>query len=150
MKKSKKGFDRRKKGTLKHTTMKKRKAEQKNEIVNKKALFNRYKNQQKVEEVLQKKKLMEQKLHHMQVEYSESEEEEDVFDKLVSCFGGSSKQKAVIESDEDTDSDVEEDKTSNKEHNLHSDGENSEQSDDDTNYDSSDLENEVNVCSLYR
>lgn len=100
MKKSKKFFNKAKKGGLKPTTKKKRKAAKDKEVVNKKAIFNRYKNAQKIEEVLEKKKLMDRKFQQMQVEYSESEEEEDAYDQLVSCFGSKSKQRPVSESDE--------------------------------------------------
>lgn len=104
MKKSKKFFSNGKKGGFKPTTKKKRKEHKSNEIVNKKALFNRYKNVQKVEEEIEKKKQMEKKLQQLQVQYSESEEEEDTFGQLVSCFRGSSNKTPVVESDEETDS----------------------------------------------
>ncbi|KAI8424989.1 hypothetical protein MSG28_006885 [Choristoneura fumiferana] len=78
----------------------------KTEVVNKKALFNRYKNKQKVEEENLKKEQLERKLIKQQVTYSESEEEEDPYNLLVSCFNQPKKQKTVAESDE-SDTDVE-------------------------------------------
>lgn len=100
MKKSKKFFNKGKKGGFNPTTKHKRKAAKDQDIVNKKAIFNRYKNAQKREEVVERQKLMERKLQQMQVEYSESEEEEDAYGQLVSCFGGTSKERPVADSDE--------------------------------------------------
>lgn len=88
-----------KKGGLKPTTKKKRKLlKEKEATINKKALFNRYKNKQKLEEVLIKKKQMDKRFQQ-QVMYSESEEEEDAYGQLVSCFSKAKKGK-VAESDE--------------------------------------------------
>ncbi|KAJ8714064.1 hypothetical protein PYW08_007684 [Mythimna loreyi] len=100
MKKSKKFFGK-KKGSFKPTTKKKKKAAEER-IVNKKAIFNRYKNAQKIEEEMQKKRKMEEKLQQ-RVTYSESEEEEDAYDQLLSCFSNK-KSRAVAESDEESSS----------------------------------------------
>lgn len=86
----------------------------KTEVVNKKALFNRYKNKQKVEEENLKKEQLERKLIKQQVTYSESEEEEDPYNLLVSCFSQPKKQKTVTESDE-SDTDVESQQENNDE-----------------------------------
>lgn len=83
-----------------HTKHLKKKKEKKIEVVNKKALFNRYKNKQKVEEENLKKEQLERKLKQQQAAYSESEEEEDPYGMLVSCFSQPKKQKVVIDSDE--------------------------------------------------
>ncbi|KAH9639244.1 hypothetical protein HF086_014108 [Spodoptera exigua] len=99
MKKGKKFFGK-KKNTFKSATKKKKAAEDR--IVNKKALFNRYKNAQKVEEELEKKRKLEEKLQQ-QIQYSESEEEEDAYDQLLSCFS-SKKRTPVAESEEDSSS----------------------------------------------
>ncbi|XP_021186365.3 U3 small nucleolar RNA-associated protein 25 homolog [Helicoverpa armigera] len=104
MKKGKK-FIRRKKDSFKPTTKKKRKAAEE-KIVNKKAIFNRYKNAQKIAEELEKKKKMEEKLQQRQT-YSESEEEEDAYDQLVSCFSNRNK-RTVVESDDESSNSSEE------------------------------------------
>lgn len=93
-------FFNKKKGGLKPTTKKKRKLlKEKEGTINKKTLFNRYKNKQKVEEELLKKKQMEKRFQLQQVAYSESEEEEDAYGQLVSCLGSVKKGK-VADSDE--------------------------------------------------
>ncbi|XP_072929829.1 U3 small nucleolar RNA-associated protein 25 homolog [Epargyreus clarus] len=75
-----------------------KKVKKDDKIVNKKAIFNRYKDKQKVEEELAKKRLLEKKLQaQQQTNYSESEGEEDVYDQLVSCF----KVKKVTSADSD-------------------------------------------------
>ncbi|KAJ2953347.1 hypothetical protein O0L34_g937 [Tuta absoluta] len=100
MSKGKKVFGKRKKGGLKPTTKKKRKLlKEKEEQVNKKAIFNRYKNKQKIEEELAKKRILEQKLQQ-RAKYSESEEEEDVYGQLVSCFNNKNQSKLVAESED--------------------------------------------------
>ncbi|XP_049877769.1 U3 small nucleolar RNA-associated protein 25 homolog [Pectinophora gossypiella] len=100
MSKGKKYLGKRKKGGIKPTTKKKRKLlKEKEELVNKKAIFNRYKNKQKIEEELAKKKLLERKLQQ-QVTYSESEEEEDAYGQLISCFKDNAKKKTVVDSDD--------------------------------------------------
>ncbi|KAJ8723882.1 hypothetical protein PYW07_007862 [Mythimna separata] len=103
MKKSKKFFGK-KKGSFKPTTKKKKKAAEER-IVNKKAIFNRYKNAQKIEEEMQKKRQMEEKLQQrVRVTQSESEEEEeDAYDQLLSCFSNK-KTRAVADSDEESSS----------------------------------------------
>lgn len=106
--KSKKFFKKGNKSGIKNTK-KKRKASKDQEVVNKKAIFNRYKNAQKVEEVLEKKKMMDRKFQQMQVEYSESEEDEDAYGQLVSCFGGKSKQRPVLDSDDESKASIESD-----------------------------------------
>ncbi|XP_075982902.1 U3 small nucleolar RNA-associated protein 25 homolog [Anticarsia gemmatalis] len=107
MKKGKKFFGK-KKGTFKPNTKKKRKAAEE-KIVNKKAIFNRYKNAQKVEEELEKKRRMEQKLQQ-QMTYSESEEEEeeDAYGQLVSCFSKAKNTAAVHSEDESSSEEDEE------------------------------------------
>lgn len=103
MKKGKKFFGK-KKGSFKPTTKKKRKAAEE-KIVNKKAIFNRYKNAQKVEEETEKKRKMEIQLQQ-QMTYSESEEEEeDAYSQLVSCF--SSNKGGTVASSDDSGSDDE-------------------------------------------
>lgn len=56
------------------------------EYINKKSIFNRYKNKVKVEEALVKKKLFESKIKEKQIEYTESEEEADVYEQLLSTL----------------------------------------------------------------
>lgn len=93
-------FGKKKKSGLKPTTKKKRKLlKEKEATINKKSIFNRYKNKQKVEEELLKKKHLEKKFQQHQVAYSESEEEEDAYGQLVSCLG-SFKKGTVADSDE--------------------------------------------------
>lgn len=83
MNRGKKKLGRRKNIAFKSSIKKKSGKDREN--VNKKAIFNRYKNKQKVEEELAKKMLIERKFHQEQVNYSESEEE-DVYSQLVSSF----------------------------------------------------------------
>ncbi|GBP24329.1 Digestive organ expansion factor homolog [Eumeta japonica] len=94
------------KGNKKSMSMnKKKKQKNKIEIINKKALFNRYKNKQRVEEELVKKKQLEEKLKQDQVTYTDSDEEENPFQQLVSTFSKRS-QSVEINSDlEDDNSD---------------------------------------------
>ncbi|VVC91521.1 unnamed protein product [Leptidea sinapis] len=70
------------------------------EKVNKKALFNRYKDKQKVQELSSKRKQLDEKLKLQQETYSESEQEEDTFEQLISCFA---KKKHNVASDSDED-----------------------------------------------
>ncbi|XP_004924541.1 U3 small nucleolar RNA-associated protein 25 homolog [Bombyx mori] len=94
-----------KKKTIKdHISKKKRKSSNDTYVTNKKAKFNRYKNVQKVEEELEKKKQMERKFQREQEAYSESEEEQDVYGQLVSCFSKPTNA-IVVNSDEEVDSD---------------------------------------------
>lgn len=97
MKKSKKFF-----GKKKGTKNKKKATEER--IVNKKSIFNRYKNAQKIEEELEKNKKMEEKLKQQNMTYSESEEEEDAYNQLLSCFSKNKKRSA--DSDESSGSEV--------------------------------------------
>lgn len=93
-------FGKKRKGGLKPTTKKKRKLLKEEEAtINKKSLFNRYKNKQKVDEVLLKKKQMEERFQLQQVAYSESEEEDNAYGQLVSCLGSVKKTK-VADSDD--------------------------------------------------
>lgn len=106
MSKGKKYLGKKKRNTHKSTQVKKKKKSKEVEVINKKSIFNRYKNAQKVEEQLKNKLHMEQKLR---VEYSESEEEEEnAFKQLVSCFDRSTR-KSKVNSD-DSDSESEDDK----------------------------------------
>lgn len=97
MAKGKKFFAKKKKG-FKSYNKKSKKSLKEPEIVNKKALFNRYKNKQKVEEELSKKKLFEKRFQ--QSHYSESEEEEDTLTQLVSTFIKPTKNRYVEDSDQ--------------------------------------------------
>lgn len=85
-----------KRGLMKPTTKKKKKLERERETVNKKALFNRYKDKQKVQDEIAKKMRLDRELQKQHVAYSESEEEEDAYGQLVSCFTGKSKATAVV------------------------------------------------------
>ncbi|XP_068619017.1 U3 small nucleolar RNA-associated protein 25 homolog [Battus philenor] len=78
---------------FKSVTKNKKKSRTDTEIVNKKAIFNRYKNRQKIEE-LEKKKQIEQKLYNTTTRISESEDE-DTYSQLVSCFSDIKKYKHV-------------------------------------------------------
>ncbi|XP_053614063.1 U3 small nucleolar RNA-associated protein 25 homolog [Plodia interpunctella] len=98
MSKGKKILGKKRKGVYKKETKRKKGSGEKNSV-NKKAIFNRYKNKQKVEEELAKKKQLEKKFQLEQVTFSESEEEEDVYEQLVACFG-KGKVKKVVDSDE--------------------------------------------------
>lgn len=102
MNKGKKFFGKRKKGGFKSNVNKRKVGLTSREGINKKAIFNRYKNKQKVEEEKAKKMLMERKLQQEQSKYSESEEEEDVYGQLLSCFTGSSQKN--VDSGEDSES----------------------------------------------
>lgn len=85
MNKGKKFFKQKGKKGFRKSNKKLKKKDDK--IVNKKAIFNRYKDKQKVQEELAKKRQLEQKLQSQQeTNYSESEGEEDVYGQLVSCF----------------------------------------------------------------
>ncbi|XP_026743020.1 digestive organ expansion factor homolog [Trichoplusia ni] len=104
MNKSKKFFSK-KKGGVKPNNKKKQKVTE-DRVVNKKALFNRYKNAQKIEEELEKKRKMEEKLQKQQMTYSESEEEEDAYNQLVSCFSNKKKQPTAGSEESSSDSEV--------------------------------------------
>lgn len=97
MKNNKKSFGKRRKPFKGQLNKKKKKSIQETEI-NKKALFNRYKNVQKVEEELERKRKMEQKFQRQENTYSDSDEEEGAFGQLVSCFGNTVNH-AGVESD---------------------------------------------------
>ncbi|XP_035449443.2 U3 small nucleolar RNA-associated protein 25 homolog [Spodoptera frugiperda] len=150
MKKGKKFFGK-KKNTFKSATKKKKGTEDR--IVNKKAIFNRYKNAQKIEEELEKKRRMEEKLQQQQkVQYSESEEEEDAYDQLLSCFSNK-KRTPVAESEEDSSSasDMDDDETAMETaEGEHADGSGNEMddedgsaSDEDSEEDEIQIENEI-------
>ncbi|CAG4957551.1 unnamed protein product [Colias eurytheme] len=108
MGKHKKFLNKKRKGSFKSVSKKKKKSDQKDkEIVNKKAIFNRYKDKQKVAEELIKRKQLEDKFKMQQETFSESEPEDDTYEQLVSCFKRD-KNNLVIESeDEDSMSDNE-------------------------------------------
>ncbi|XP_038206745.1 digestive organ expansion factor homolog [Zerene cesonia] len=108
MGKNKKFMNKKRKGSFKSIYKKRKKAEEKDkDIVNKKAIFNRYKDKQKVAEELIKIKRMEEKFKMQQETSSESEQEDDTYEQLVSCFKRD-KNNLVIESeDEDSISDNE-------------------------------------------
>ncbi|XP_013183399.2 U3 small nucleolar RNA-associated protein 25 homolog [Amyelois transitella] len=99
MSKSKKFLGRKRKGDHKYNSRKKIKKSAEKEVINKKSIFNRYKNKQRVEEELAKRRQIEKKFQQDRVPLSESEEEENVYQQLVSCFGKGSFQK-VVESDD--------------------------------------------------
>ncbi|OWR44886.1 digestive organ expansion factor protein [Danaus plexippus plexippus] len=102
MGKGKKFLGKRRKGSFKAVNKNKKKNKE-HEVINKKAIFNRYKDKQKVEEEFAKKKQMEARFKQQQTTYSESEsEEEDVYGQLISCFNG--KKKSTIESEDDVSS----------------------------------------------
>ncbi|CAK1583698.1 unnamed protein product [Parnassius mnemosyne] len=101
MGKSKKFFVKKRKG-FKSVDKKRKKLSKETEFTNKKAIFNRYKNKQKVEEELAKKKLLEQKFQ--QKHFSESEEDEDTLSQLVSCFSNPSKNDHIVDSDQSSES----------------------------------------------
>ncbi|XP_041969728.1 U3 small nucleolar RNA-associated protein 25 homolog [Aricia agestis] len=107
MGKGKRYLGKKRKGNFKGKVKKNKKPHKDHETVNKKALFNRYKDKQKVEEELIKKKQMEERFLKQNVAYSDSESEEDTYEQLVSCFKDPKKSRKVIESDdEESDSDV--------------------------------------------
>lgn len=84
-----------------------RKPKKKFEVVNKKSLYNRYKNKQQIEQELEKKRRFEhQLLQKQKSKLSESEEEveEDTFSQLVSGFKSGSVRTKVVESDSDLES----------------------------------------------
>ncbi|XP_048486057.1 U3 small nucleolar RNA-associated protein 25 homolog [Plutella xylostella] len=94
-----------KRGPQRPTTKRKKKEPKDKEIVNKKALFNRYKNKQKVEEEIAKKKNLDHRLQlqQRQVTHSESEEEEeDAFGQLVSCFSNKASRKPAVVSESES------------------------------------------------
>ncbi|KPI92267.1 Digestive organ expansion factor-like [Papilio xuthus] len=98
MGKGKNFFVKKRKGNKKTINKKRKKSSKEVEVVNKKAIFNRYKNKQKIEEELMKIKA--------NTHFSESEEEEDTYNQLVSCFVNPSKNKRVdSESSDSIDSD---------------------------------------------
>lgn len=102
MGKGKKFLGKRRKGSFKAVNKNKKKNKE-HEVINKKAIFNRYKDKQKVEEEFAKKKQMEARFKQQQTTYSESEsEEEDAYGQLISCFNG--KKKSTIESEDDVSS----------------------------------------------
>ncbi|KAL4717946.1 hypothetical protein ACJJTC_001364 [Scirpophaga incertulas] len=74
-------------------------------VINKKSLFNRYKNKQKIKEEMDKKCVIEKQFLAQKLVYSESEEEGDVYDQLVTCFTkeSNSKRQQVVDSDIESD-----------------------------------------------
>ncbi|RVE50077.1 hypothetical protein evm_005283 [Chilo suppressalis] len=100
-----------KRNGFKGSTLKSKKKHNDKDVINKKAIFNRYKNKQKVEEEISKKVFMERKFQHEKVDYSESEEDENAFEQLLSCFNNNEKDKYVVESDAESDLDLELSKT---------------------------------------
>ncbi|XP_028160268.1 digestive organ expansion factor homolog [Ostrinia furnacalis] len=118
MKKGKKNFGRKNKNGNKNITRKKQKrAFPEKDIQNKKAIFNRYKNKQKVEEELAKKKIMEKKFLEEPVNYSESEEE-DTYGQLISCFTKSVTKKVESEEDSDNEHELSDNDSVNSEENM--------------------------------
>lgn len=140
MKKGKRFFGKKKNSHKSVIKKKKKHAEEK--IVNKKAMFNRYKNAQKVEEELEKKQRMEQQLQQQKITYSESEEEDDVYEQLVSCFSSNKAvPAAVVDSDDES---ISEGKSSDVEINEYSSNKNDNEQNND-NSDSSDADIEVTM-----
>ncbi|XP_034833734.1 U3 small nucleolar RNA-associated protein 25 homolog isoform X2 [Maniola hyperantus] len=104
MAKGKKFFSKKRKGSFKAVNKKKKFINKEHEGKNKKAIFNRYKDKQKVEEELLKKKQMEQRFqkHQPACSVSEDEAEEDSYGQLVSCFKCIDKINMIAESDGET------------------------------------------------
>ncbi|XP_046971418.1 U3 small nucleolar RNA-associated protein 25 homolog [Vanessa cardui] len=102
MAKGKKFNSKKRKGSFKPINKRKKKTSKENEVINKKAIFNRYKDKHKVEEEFAKKKQMEERFRKQQTTYSESEEEEeDTYSQLVSCFKSNHKKDVVADSDDE-------------------------------------------------
>ncbi|XP_047537007.1 U3 small nucleolar RNA-associated protein 25 homolog [Vanessa atalanta] len=102
MAKGKKFISKKRKGSHKPINKRKKRTTKENEVTNKKAIFNRYKDKHKVEEEFAKKKQMEEKFRKQQATYSESEEEEDdAYRQLVSCFKSNRKKDVVADSDDE-------------------------------------------------
>lgn len=102
-----KKFNGKRKGSLKFSNKKKQKSNKQDIVVNKKAIFNRYKDKQKIEEEFAKKKQLEDRFVKQQLAFSESEEEEeaiDVFGELISSFSNKKNNNDNVESDFDEDS----------------------------------------------
>ncbi|XP_045537766.1 U3 small nucleolar RNA-associated protein 25 homolog [Papilio machaon] len=99
MGKGKNFFVKKRKGNKKTINKKRKKSTKEVETVNKKAIFNRYKNKQKVEEELMKKKQIEERFRKANTHFSDSEEEEDTYNQLISCFVNPSKKKRVVDSE---------------------------------------------------
>ncbi|CAH0756445.1 unnamed protein product [Diatraea saccharalis] len=93
---------RKKKSGFKPITRKSKNKQNDKGQVNKKAIFNRYKNKQKIEEEIAKKMHMEKKMQEKQIKNSESEEEENAYGQLLSCFSNTEKGRCVS-SDEESD-----------------------------------------------
>ncbi|CAK1550511.1 unnamed protein product [Leptosia nina] len=104
MGKNKRFLNKKRKGPSKS---KKKHEKRSNETINKKAIFNRYKDKQKVEEEAAKQKRMEEKFKMQQETLSESEPEDDTFEQLVSCFK-QQKSAPLIDSEEESLDDSEE------------------------------------------
>ncbi|KAJ0173596.1 hypothetical protein K1T71_010745 [Dendrolimus kikuchii] len=131
MSKGKKYCGKKKKGFMNRISKKKKNNFAKNiESVNKKSIFNRYKNVEKVKEELEKKRLLERKFQQSQVEYSESEEEEEnAYGQLVSCFSGKSVRYSAADS-EDSASEIGSDKAMDEEADSNADEQVQEDSED--------------------
>ncbi|XP_039757969.1 digestive organ expansion factor homolog [Pararge aegeria] len=104
MGKGKKFSSKKRKASIKVLSKKKKYINKEHEGKNKKAIFNRYKDKQKVEEELVKRRQMERRFQNQQTVISESEEEteEDSYGQLVSCFKCNDNSNMVAESDGDT------------------------------------------------
>ncbi|XP_047506925.1 U3 small nucleolar RNA-associated protein 25 homolog isoform X1 [Pieris napi] len=97
----KKFVSKKRKGNFKFESKRKRKDKKDDEVINKKAKFNRYKDKQKVEEILAKKKQMEDRFKQQDKSFSESEPEDDTYTQLVSSFKNNNVNK-LIESEEES------------------------------------------------
>lgn len=129
MNKVRKYCGRKKKGFMSRISKKKKKIAKNVEVVNKKSVFNRYKNVDKIEEQLEKKRLLEQKFQQSQVEYSESEEEENPYGQLLSCFNEKTFRRSTADS-EDSMSETGSANGINKESDLNTDEEIQEENED--------------------
>ncbi|XP_023938785.2 U3 small nucleolar RNA-associated protein 25 homolog [Bicyclus anynana] len=111
MSRGKKFMNKKRKGSFKGVNKKKKhNINKEHDSKNKKALFNRYKDKQKVEEELAKKRQMEQRFQKQQpVSESEEEVEEDSYGQLVSCFKQNGNNKMIAESEGDTSGDESDD-----------------------------------------
>lgn len=105
MGKYKRYVNKNRKGNNKMGTKRKRKEKKDAEIVNKKAIFNRYKDKQKIEEVIAKRNQIEMRFRMNQESTSESEYEDDTYEQLVSSFKQNTANN-LIESEEESMSDV--------------------------------------------
>ncbi|XP_022121309.2 U3 small nucleolar RNA-associated protein 25 homolog [Pieris rapae] len=97
----KKFLSRKRKGNFKFESNRKRKDKKDDEVINKKAKFNRYKDKQKVEEILAKKKQIEDRFKQQDKSFSESEPEDDTYTQLMSSFKNNNANK-LIESEEES------------------------------------------------